>query len=231
MEGDGQPNGPGQYYCAGAAGVVLALCTTLSAPPRAVLTFCVATVARGPHGTAQRWFREPIPCGRRSIAAYYHVPRCTDTAKFGRGSFRCRHELTVLPLVGVLEIAVVQRLLLRTWAVGECRGELAGVGQVHGARDVDLEPERGLVAVLDQHAQALLSRRHHRLQPRAAVRRRRPRRRRRLHVRQARRQAHQLVRAFGAVRGEVAARHRHGAGQHQRPVKLASNCHGHASGS
>nr|ACN31181.1 unknown [Zea mays] len=107
-------------------------------------------------------------------------------------------------------------------AVGEGGGVAAERGQVHGAGDVDLEPQRRLVAVLDQHAHAQLAGGHHLLQPRAAVGRRRARRRLVLHERQARRQPHQPVRAHGAVLGEVRAGHagprrrQHGRHHHQR---------------
>jgi hypothetical protein len=104
----------------------------------------------------------------------------------------------------------------RTGAVGEGRGVVAEGGQVHGAGDVDLEAQRRLVAVLDQHAQALLAGGHHLLEPRAAVGRRRPRRRLVLHERQARRQAHQLVRALRPVRREVPARHARQRQSHQQ---------------
>jgi hypothetical protein len=99
----------------------------------------------------------------------------------------------------------------RTWAVGDVCRRLADLGQAERLVDVDLEPQVGVVPVLDQHAQALAAGLQHALETRAAVQRRRRRRRLLLHVRQARRQARQLVRALRLVRREVAA---HASGSH-----------------
>lgn len=103
-------------------------------------------------------------------------------------------------------------------------GGAAGVGEREREGGVDLDAQVGVVLVLDEHAQALGALPQHLAQAAAAVGRRRaglP-----LHVLQARRQAHQLVRALRLVRAHVAARHgRHGDGrgrgqrQHRSPPR------------
>jgi hypothetical protein len=63
----------------------------------------------------------------------------------------------------------------RTWAVGDVCRRLADLGQAERLVDVDLEPQVGVVPVLDQHAQALAAGLQHALETRAAVQRRRRR--------------------------------------------------------
>jgi hypothetical protein len=96
---------------------------------------------------------------------------------------------------------------VRTRAVGDvgvCGAADGGEAEREGG--VDLDADAGVVLVLDQHAQALGALPQHLAQAAAAVRRRRARLP--LHVLQARRQPHQLVRALAPVRAHVAAGHR-----------------------
>jgi hypothetical protein len=88
--------------------------------------------------------------------------------------------------------------------VGACGA--AGGGEGEGEGGVDLDAQVGVVLVLDEDAQALGALPEHLPEAAAAVGRRRARLP--LHVLQARRQPHQLVRALRLVRVHVAARQR-----------------------
>jgi len=112
----------------------------------------------------------------------------------------------------------------RTGAVGDVGGGLAEGGEPQRLGDVELEPQVGVVLVLDEHAQALAAGLQHRLEPLAAVRRRH--RRLVLHIRQARRQPHQLVRALRPVRREVPARRRRRRHHRRRHERHRPRTHG-----
>ena len=81
-----------------------------------------------------------------------------------------------------------------TDALGDVGGGVAGGGEVDGEGGVEGEAEVGVVAVLDEQAEALLALVDHLLQPRAAVYG--GRFGLRAHVGQAGSQPHQLIRAL-----------------------------------
>lgn len=91
-----------------------------------------------------------------------------------------------------------------SWALGDISGSLADWREPEGEGDIDVESQLGIVAILDDDAQALLARRQDLLQPTAAVWGRCPGLP--LHVRQASRHPRQLIRALLLVLGGIPAR-------------------------
>ena len=57
----------------------------------------------------------------------------------------------------------------RTNTFRDVSWDMASIGELQGEGGVDLDAEVGVVAVLEEDAEALLARLHHLLEPRAAV--------------------------------------------------------------